>query len=71
MRTSARSCSCARSCTPWQSEDMPAAGAIIGHEVEVPSGDVDCSRIERRPEPDGGTADVGERKLRLMCGRFD
>ena len=50
---------------------MPAAGAIVGHEVQVPSGDVDGSRIERCPEPDGGAADVGERELRLMCGRID
>src|SRR5215216_3783849 len=25
----------------------------------------------RRPEPDSGAGDFGERKLRLMCGRID
>ena len=52
-------------------KDVPAAGAIVGHEVHVPSGDVDGSRIEWCPEPDGGAADIGERELRLMRGRID
>jgi hypothetical protein len=52
-------------------QDVPAASTVTGHKVQVPSSDVDRSRIERCPEPHGGPADVGERELRLMRGRVD
>src|SRR5262245_9831092 len=52
-------------------QQVPAAGAVVGHEVQVPACDVDASCILGRPEPNERSNGAGELELRLMGGRID